>query len=271
MTRTCPRPAPVLLSLAASAAFALAAPAASAQGDADTAALVAAFSGQWFSFDRRGADGEPCLVELGSGGEPPYPATAASCDGALSGVAAWSISGGQILLLDGPGGRDGTDGTDGPAGRDGTDGPGGAVLARLGGNQFRISGETGPGAFAVLERREGDPNSRAVRRAITTYRCIYRGFTDACATRAELAVPEFTGDAPVRVEMLVNLNVRRQPRADSGLVGVVETGAVITLRDCLVTSDGPWCAARFGDETGWLARTALRRDTWPVMTFVETD
>ncbi|PWJ14465.1 SH3 domain-containing protein [Jannaschia seohaensis] len=175
-----------------------------------------------------------------------YAATTRHCVAPLSETANWTIEAGQIRLLAGE------------------DGP---VITALGGNQFRISGDLADSTRSViLERANGDAKSQAIRTAIATYRCIYRGFSSDCAAPDELAKPETPA-----VRTIVNLNVRAQPRFDAPVIGVVPRDTEITVEECLVPTDGFWCEARFGASTGLFTRTALREDTCPILTFVEAD
>lgn len=217
------------------------------------AQLVAAFQGEWFSFDPAfGLGAQTCQIVLsadvaGSG----RAAGANGCAAPLGTTSRWTIVEGQIVLLDATSG---------------------ATIIALGGNQFRITGEyPGTNQTVLLERATGDPNAARVREAVATYRCIFSGFTDRCAGPDELEAPTFsqsTGQA--RIDTLVNLNARSQPRADAQIVGVIPTGSTIRVDQCVIASDGLWCKAAFGDTTGWFARTALRQGTWPILTFVET-
>lgn len=210
------------------------------QNDAE---FVAAFSGQWFSFDPARGDGDTCAVTLNENAANGIQvARTQSCADPLSTASGWKIENGQIKLLG--------------AGQD---------IAALGGNQFRITGQTADGTPLVLERATGDANSRAIREAISTHRCIYKGFTDECATQEDLATD---ADAS-QILTLVNLNVRQQPRSDAELIGTISRNAAIEVDTCLVASDGLWCSALFGKQTGWFPRTAIRSGEWPVLTFIE--
>lgn len=216
------------------------------------AQFVETFSGDWYSFDPRSSDAGTCLIKLSpdatAAGAVDYAATTSGCSNPLGTVTSWRIIGGQIRLFAGDTGSE---------------------LAALGGNQFRITGTITSGAGAViLERATGDASSRAISQAISTYKCIFRGATDTCATADDLTQVSFSGDTPPAIQTLVNLTVRDQPRADAPSVGVVPRDTVVTVEQCLTTSDGVWCAARFGDTLGWFTRTALRQQTWPVLTFV---
>ncbi|MFO6464333.1 SH3 domain-containing protein [Jannaschia sp. KMU-145] len=211
-----------------------------------------AFSGIWFSFDPGTSTGGSCTVELApeAAADGRRGVSTKDCRPPVSTATGWTIADGQIRL---------TNATD-------------ATVALLGGTQFRITGELGGNAGPlILERAEGDANSRRIREAITTYRCIFRGFTSTCATPESMARPAPGDEGPARIETLVNLNVRSQPRADAGVIGVVPTGSTVTVDTCLTTTDGLWCGARFGDATGWFARTAIRDDTWPILTFVAAE
>jgi hypothetical protein len=238
--------APTLRALALSACTALALAAPAVAQDESEAQFFQAFSGDWFSFEPAMSTAISCKITLLTERDTAGTRTlsTADCIDAVAEAESWTIVEGQIRLLDGPGG---------------------AEIAALGGNQFRISGDLkGGDRTLILERANGDTNSQAIRTAIAKYRCIYRGFTDECADTGALRRPE---GSPRRIRTLVNLNVRNQPRADAPVIGVVPNDSVLTVDECNVTTDGFWCKARFGENVGWFTRTALRQETWPILTF----
>lgn len=203
-----------------------------------------AFSGDWFSFDPKMTNGDRCSITLSTHIDTvnSRKATSNGCVAPLDAINGWQIVEGQIRLMKEE-----------------------RVQLTTGGNQFRLSGEDEDGKSVILERAAGDNNSQSVRSAIAKYRCIYKGFTDKCATSNELAPPSRDG---AELETLVNLNIRAQPRVDSSILGVVPKGSKLTTSQCIVTTDGYWCKAQFGEDFGWFTRTALRDETWPVMTVV---
>lgn len=241
-------------SLLAALAMALSTAGAGAAVAQSADAFVKAFSGQWYIFDNAYSSGpEPCGLVLGSeptSGEAPlrYAAKAESCTAPLSTLSAWHIEDGQLRLLDAQG----------------------STIAQLGGNQIRVTGDIGDGAKAVIaERGTGNPETAAIAAAIRKHRCIYSGFTAECAEKADLQAPEMTGDDGgfASVGVLVKLNVRNQPRNDAPVIGVLNEGTCLKVNYCTTASDGIWCRARFGAQSGWVKKTALRQSEWPVMTY----
>lgn len=207
--------------------------------------LVAAFSGDWYVFDpafRSG--GAECKITL----DPEMAATVSGCGAALIGIATWRIEDGQIMLADGAD----------------------QVVAALGGNQQRITGTlVDSGQGLIVERAEGDGAAVAIRNALGRHRCYFIGFTRSCAGSDEMAAPQPSAEDPSlgRIEVLANLNVRTQPRRDAAVIGVVQEGTPVAVDYCTVASDGVWCRAVFGTQAGWLAKTALRQNEWPIITY----
>ena len=222
--------------------------AASAQGQ-DRAALVAAFSGEWFVFETSIRSGEnPCEIELGATttAEGRMPVNVGACAPPLADVTGWDIEGAQLVLYNAAGGR----------------------LAELGGNQQRITGVRLPaGDGLILERRAGDEASAALAKAIKRHRCFYLGYGTDCAETADLARPAFDAGTGADVSVLVQLAVRSQPRRDSVVLGTVPAESCLRVDQCLNASDGLWCRARFGETVGWLAKSAVRQEEWPVITY----
>ena len=216
----------------------------------DEAAFVQAFSGEWFVFDPDASGpSQSCSIDLKREAlGKALAALSTGCTDDLGEVHNWGIADSRIVLND----------------------EAGEPLAVLGGNQQRITGEiAAQGDGVVLERRSGDARSAELRTAIASYRCLFRGYGDACASAKELAVPAFDGaEGTGRIRTLVSLNARSQPRGDAPVLGVIAPNEEIVVNDCLVASDGLWCRAAFGGQNAWLARTALRGDTWPVATYV---
>ncbi|HHX89670.1 MAG TPA: hypothetical protein GX700_07850, partial [Paracoccus sp.] len=58
-----------------------------------------------------------------------------------------------------------------------------------------------------------------------------------------------------------------QPRRDSAEIGTIPAGTCVRVDQCLNASDGLWCRAWFGETLGWLGKTALRQNEWPVVTY----
>lgn len=216
-------------------------------GHAQEAALIQAFSGQWFSFEpSRAAStdaGTPCAVTLSvdaaAGGG--FEANTQDCAPPLDRIALWGIIDGQIRLV-------------------GT----GQEIAALGGHQLRMTGDIGHGGGPlVLERASGDSNAQAIRQAVATYRCFFAGYGDTCAHRDQLAMPRDVD----KIVTLVDLNVRAQPRADADVQNTIARNTVLSVDTCIIATDGPWCRTTIDGAKGWVARNALRGETWPVITF----
>lgn len=207
--------------------------------------LVKAFSGDWYVFDpafRSG--GTECKIVL----DPEMAATVSGCGAALIGIATWRIEDGQIMLADGAD----------------------QLIAAMGGNQQRITGTlSDSGQGLIVERADGDGAAVAISNALGRHRCYFIGFTRTCAGPDVMAAPQPSAEDPSlgRIEVLANLNVRTQPRRDAAVIGVVKEGTPVAVDYCTVASDGVWCRAVFGTQAGWLAKTALRQNEWPIITY----
>lgn len=229
----------------------LAAPAAAQ----DEASFVRSFSGDWFVFDPQFGTGEPCTISLARerrSSDGRFEAGTKTCVAPLADVTAWDIDSGQLRLF--------ADESDTP-------------MALLGGNQMRITGTlSDDGRGLIVERASGDESTRALSQALGRHRCVYRGFTDTCADAADLGQPALTeeGGAYGSVGVLVNLNVRDQPRSNAPIVGTLPAGTCLKVNYCSTASDGIWCRARFGEREGWIRKVALRQDEWPVLTFANS-
>lgn len=213
--------------------------------------FVAAFSGQWFTFEPRFSTGSGnCTVIVDSAFDgSPGEVTTTGCAAPMSQIGGWRIESGRIVLLN----------------------ANGSVITALGGNQRRITGDLeANGDGIILERAEGDGSTAALAGALRRHRCYYLGFTQSRASADQVSRPTFSGDngAYRIVDVLVNLNVRAQPRRDAPSLGTVPSETSIRVNYCLQASDGVWCRAMFGEREGWLAKTAIRRDEWPVITYV---
>lgn len=219
---------------------------ASAQSESE---FIAAFSGNWQVFDDSFASGGAlCGLALGkSGKDGRYDLVKANCGQELAKVDKWGIVDKQLAFLD----------------------VGGLVLVRLGGNQRRMTGTTASNKPVVFDRMGEDGLASQLQAAVKAAGCYYLGFTDRCAPPAELANPfAATGAANQKVEVIVNLNVRAEPRDNADAVGVVPRNSCIVVDTCLTASDGVWCQAKFGERTGWMRKVALRQNRWPVVTFL---
>lgn len=221
----------------------------------DEASFVKSFSGDWFIFDPQFATGETCAVGLAPqkrSSDGRYEASATNCVKPLADVTGWDIDSGQLRLF--------TEGAETP-------------MAQLGGNQMRITGTlAASGRGLIVERASGDESTRNLAQALGRHRCIYRGFTDSCADTADLGKPDLTeeGGAYGSVGVLVDLNVRDQPRSNAPIVGTLPAGTCLKVNYCSTASDGVWCRARFGEREGWIRKVALRQNEWPALTFANS-
>jgi hypothetical protein len=217
-----------------------------AQSEAD---FIAAFAGDWKvvdpSFD---ADGGQCGLVLGKDKDGAgYKLDKSHCGGELAKAARWGIADSQLAFFDG----------------------GGAVLARLGGNQRRMTGTTVAGKPVIFDRVGTKGLGDQLQAAAKASGCYYLGFTKRCAAASDLVNPRPAGtQGETKVKVIANLNVRAEARDDAGIVGVVPQNACVSVNNCLTASDGVWCSAKFGDKQAWLHKLALRRDKWPIVTFV---
>ncbi|MFN3721730.1 MAG: hypothetical protein ACK4VZ_01690 [Paracoccaceae bacterium] len=216
--------------------------------------LVEAFSGQWFVFEPAFKSGaEPCSVtltgtEVSSDGR--MASSSVNCAGALSSLGSWSVEGGVLRLFDEAENQ----------------------RAELGGNQRRITGTTLPDMLGlVVERSNGDGNSEALAVAVRKHRCYYIGLTSICAGAQDMAPPTFVAEGDARplaqLETFGTLMVRAQPRRDAAQIGTIPSATCLLVNQCLIASDGTWCRASFGETSGWVAKTALRRGEWPIVTY----
>ncbi|WP_176440915.1 SH3 domain-containing protein [Oceanicola sp. 22II-s10i] len=217
--------------------------------------FVKAFSGQWYVFDPAYASAkDPCAISLedtGEGEPVRYKAASSNCVTPVSGLKKWYIDEGMLHLLDASD----------------------SVIIRLGGNQSRITGEIeGTQRAVIVERAAGSQETAALAEAIRKHRCIYVGFTSDCAKKEDLAEPAMTEDGGVyaSVGIVARMNVRSQPRSDATVIGVLNEGICLKVNFCTTASDGIWCRARFGEDAGWVRKTALRQSEWPVMTFANS-
>ncbi|WP_417423685.1 SH3 domain-containing protein [Hoeflea sp.] len=210
--------------------------------------FVKAFSGEWYVFDSDFRDGDQtCQISLDTEAKGDrFLASSKNCGAPLTSIATWGILENQLGLF--------------------TDA--GEPMAKLGGNQLRVTGETlSDHVGLIFERAQGDGNNVQISAAIQRYGCVFDGFSNQCADKANLGKPEVKADAAQEVNVVVNLNIRSQPRRNSQPIGIVSKDTCVKVSQCLSASDGIWCSAQFGDKTGWLAKTALRQDKWPVITF----
>ena len=221
--------------------------------------FLEAFAGEWVVFDPAySTSSAPCAMTLSNDLElkgvveesqlRPVAATR-NCVAPLSTVTAWDIEQSQLVLY----------------------AQQNEVVARLGGNQGRVTGDI-VNSFdsMILERPSGDAHQAVFSQALKQHRCIYLGLSSTCATPEDLSPPVISedGSAVGSLQVLARLNVRDQPRRDAGVVGTLPADICLKVNFCTIGADGIWCRARFGENSGWVAKTALRQEKWPVVTYV---
>ncbi|RFC66221.1 hypothetical protein DYI37_01805 [Fulvimarina endophytica] len=231
----------IYTSTAAAAFFALTAPVL-AQSEAD---FVAAFSGTWQTLDPSFTKDGACRVELRSqsvdGG---FGLSAEHCGGTLSDLDHWAIVDNQLAL------RDSSN----------------KIVARLGGNQRRINGDTTSGPI-VFERvtqsaSAGSPSPS------TRSPCTYYGYTASCADAKDMSLPEIAPNGgSVEAGVLVALNARKEARSDADVVATIPAGTCVRLEECKSQSGENWCRAQVANFSGWIKQTATRMNRWPILTF----
>lgn len=212
----------------------------------DAQNFVNAFAGDWQILDKTFAEGPgACSLELSRETAPAggYPVSIDGCKAEMALVKGWKIEDGQMSLLD----------------------DAQTVIARLGGNQRRMSGNSSGGMPIILERVGAGGAAATLQAATRASGCVYLGFTDQCAGAAAMSLP---ADAAPKVQVLVNLNIRSEARDDASVLGVVQANTCVATDLCVTASDGVWCRAKFGDQAGWLRKFALRQSRWPVVTFL---
>ncbi|WP_152048372.1 SH3 domain-containing protein [Aureimonas psammosilenae] len=218
-----------------------------AQSESD---FVRAFSGDWQTLDPAFADGGACRVTLGRDAKGQgYSLSSAHCGGAMNDLESWRIVENQLGLVSRTG----------------------DVVARLGGNQNRISGDTADKLPVVFERLAAAAPAAAPADAApvrTAQSCIYIGYTATCATPADLASPkETTEGANASAGVLVRLNARAEARPDAAIVATIPAGTCVQVDRCTTASDGLWCRAKVSTFEGWIRQRAVRDGRWPVLTF----
>ena len=210
--------------------------------------FVDAMAGDWAIYDDQfGSGGKPCQISLQKDKlENGYALGVTDCAFEFGQLTSWRIVNGQMALM---------------VGED--------QLAALGGNQIRMSGDTGIGAPVIMDRVGANELVAALVKAHKDSGCYYLGFTSTCVDDKQLQKPALPSDGTgARVGVQVNLNVRAEARDDAPVVGVVPANSCIVTDTCVMAADGVWCRAQFGDVRGWLKKLALRQSTWPVVTFV---
>ena len=214
---------------------------AKAQSEAD---FVNAFAGTWQTLDPDYTDGGACRVGLNDvpvGNR--YGLTTKNCGGLMAGLRGWGIDDNQLALADGQG----------------------AVVARLGGNQNRVSGQTADGATVIFERIPDGSDAPAS--DVVASDCTYFGYTSSCAKESDFARPAAEPDREMTARVLVKLNARAEARPDAEVLASIPAGTCVRVSECTTASDGDWCRATIADTTGWIRQRAMRQDRWPVLTY----
>lgn len=218
---------------------------ASAQTEQD---FVAALAGEWAIYDDAySAKDKTCQVALRQeANEGGYALSTSDCTLEIADLTSWRIVNQQLaLMIDN------------------------SQIAVLGGNQIRMSGQTGIGAPLILERVGANALVVAITKAREASRCFYLGFSTTFAAVAQLQNPVAAPDgAGPRLGIGVNLNVRDEARDTANVVGVVPANSCTVAETCINAVDGVWCRAQFGEVKGWLKKLALRQDKWPIVNFV---
>lgn len=202
--------------------------------------IVNVFAGAWRVYDFEYVSGGPCTIALTRNTiAEAFEADKAYCGGGLEKVAAWGIDRGQLVLLD----------------------QGFQPIARLGGNQNRISGAVSDGRMLILERtKPGDPEPR-------TPDCLFVGYSQECAVGPDRLPPTIGAGGVARVEVLVNLVARDQPRPDASALTTIERGSCLAVSECRLASDGPWCRSTIQGAEVWTRQHAIRLGEFPVLTY----
>lgn len=212
--------------------------------------IVAAFKGDWFSFDRaRAQNGAVCsLVLKDEVVNNAYVVQAENCGSGLDQAANWGFAEGQIGIVSAEG----------------------RVLAVLGGNQVRMTGtDFSMNRGLILERREPAPYTLSLQQAIGRQACLFVGYTDTCAAVSDVApLLAADKDSPLPVWTAAKVNLREQPRRDAPVALVLDRDTQVKAQECLTSTDGIWCQVQINETVAWLSRNALRSEKWAVTTFV---
>ncbi|KAF0677151.1 AprI/Inh family metalloprotease inhibitor [Profundibacterium mesophilum] len=202
--------------------------------------FVRALAGDWLSQSGNFTqDGERCALRLLPSTQAPLPLQNANCSRELATVAAWDIDQGQIILLD----MDGQE------------------LARLGGNQLRLNGDTIASNAVIFERL----NERLL---AAKRECVYLGYTSSCARQDELAPPRIEG--PVQVKVLTRANLRASADPSSDILTVIEPETCVTADRCTAGPDGVWCRTDLGEQEGWIKKQGIRLNRFPAVIFANS-
>ena len=205
-------------------------------------AFVRAFSGEWRAFDPSFRSGNDLcsivLTRMQAQEEARYDLQTRNCDDILSQVNTWGIVENQLAFFAGE-----------------------AMKATLGGSPIRVSGETAEGRTVILDREGASP-------PVSSKGCIYEGYSPTCTEPADRSPPlKATDQQETFATVLVKLNLRSQPRSDAPVVTILSPNTCITIKECVVASDGSWCKMKAGKQGAWARQTALRQEQWMVLTY----
>jgi hypothetical protein len=205
--------------------------------------FVNAFAGDWVSYEPSLAAGGQCALVLAKQATGQnFVARASDCRTDLAKVGAWGIVDQQLALL----------------------APDGAVVARLGGNQNRVSGTLASGAEIVFERRQ--PAER-IHQQWASLKCVYEGYSSKCAKDEALVVPQAGAGDAHNLSLLVKLNARVEPRPDAEVAAVLPGETCVRPQECVTTSEGAWCKVKANGKDGWIANRSIRLGKYPIVTF----
>ncbi|MDY8108315.1 AprI/Inh family metalloprotease inhibitor [Fulvimarina sp. 2208YS6-2-32] len=215
---------------------------AAAQSEAD---FVAAFAGQWQTLDPSYTDEGACRLDLKPDAvESGYDLDASRCGGALSDLVRWSIVNNQLALVRADG----------------------DVVALMGGNQTRLSGDTADGNVVFDRIVETAPPRAASAGAQPS--CVYLGYTASCAKPDDLTAPQASAeDGVARAAVLVALNARSQAKSDADVVATIPANTCVVVDECTTQDGVNWCRAQVANFSGWIRQQAVRSDRWPVLTY----
>ncbi len=203
-----------------------------------------AFAGQWLTFSLPKINGNPCTISFdGTSKNGSFGASTSNCIAPLDQVATWTVQSGQLVLLNAAGG----------------------ALVSLGGNQFRLTGQFTSGRTLIVERMKQANANQQLRLSI---KCAYVGYSSDCAKPKEFLAPNTQDNATALVQVLVDLNSRREPRLDAEVIKTLPKNSCVAVSECVLASDGNWCKAQIDQQSAWFKKQAVRDGKWPIITFV---
>lgn len=157
-------------------------------------------------------------------------ATTYTCVGPMSFAWAWAPNGNGLTIL----------------------GTGNFLIATLRPDRGRLVGQLNDGSLVTLKPASGQrigaprvaqPPAKAPGRREN---CRRRYDNDRCAEATDL-VPPFTGNGPVRVQALNQLNIRSQEDMKSPVIGKFQVGQCFLVESCRQTQWGLRCRVPVGD------------------------